>query len=153
METIGGDRSNTGLVMKKAEKKSSTSIGASLTRTTGKKRRATTITSLSTWVSFCYTKPMPWRLSTCHICNMQALYFMWVCACARLQQIKWCPRPDLRRKYSVLEYFFLNTRTHNLCVRYSYSYSMYAEFMSTSVYFSIYTVKTNLFVVHKMKLT
>ena len=105
METIGGDRSKTRLVMKKAENQSSTSIGASLTRTTGKKRRATTITSLSTWVSFCYTKPMamPWRLSTCHICNMQALYFMWVCACARLQQIKWCPRPDLRRKYSVLE--------------------------------------------------
>ena len=94
VETIGEDRSKTGLVMKNAENKSS------------KKRRATTITGLSTWVSFCYTKPMPWRLSTCNICNMQALYFMWVCACARLQQIKWCPRPDLRRKYSVLEYFF-----------------------------------------------
>ena len=36
METIGGDRSKTGLVMKKAENKSSTSTGASLTRTTGK---------------------------------------------------------------------------------------------------------------------
>ena len=59
METIGGDGSKTGLVMKKGENKSSTSIGASLTRTTGKKRRVTIITSLSTWVSFCYTKPMP----------------------------------------------------------------------------------------------
>ena len=153
METIGGDDSKTGLVMKKGKNKSSTSISVSLTRTTGKKRRAT-ITSLSTWVSLCYTKPMAWRLSTCHIRNMQALYFMWVCACARLQQIKWCPRPDLRRKYSVHEYIFENTRTHityELCVRYSYSYSMYAEFMSTYVYFSIYTVKTNLFVVNKMK--
>ena len=111
METIGGDGSKTGLVMKKGKNKS-TSIGASLTRTTWKKRRATTITSVSTWMSFCYTKPMPWKLSTCHICNMQALYFMWVCACARLQQIKWCPRPDLRQKYSVLEYIFENTRTH-----------------------------------------
>ena len=59
METIGGDGSKTGLVMKKGENKSSTSIGAKITRTIGKKRRATTITSLSTWVSFCYTKPMP----------------------------------------------------------------------------------------------
>ena len=49
--------------------------------------------------------------------------------------------------------FFLNTRTHITCVRYSYSYSMYKKIMSTSVYFSIYTVKTNLFVVHKMKLS
>ena len=47
METIGGDGSKTGLVMKKRENESSTSIGASLTQTTGKKRRATTITSLS----------------------------------------------------------------------------------------------------------
>ena len=62
--------SKTGLAMKKGKNKSSTIIGASLTRTTGEKRRATTITSLNTWVSFCYTKPMPWRLSTCHICNM-----------------------------------------------------------------------------------
>ena len=78
----------TGLVMKKGENKSSTSISASLTRTTGKKGRATTIPSLRTRVSFCYTKHMAWRLSTCHICNMQALCFMWVSACARLQQIK-----------------------------------------------------------------
>ena len=49
VETIGGDGSKTGLVMKKGENKSSTSIGASLTWTTGKKRRATTITSLRTW--------------------------------------------------------------------------------------------------------
>ena len=88
METIGGGGSKTGLVMKKGENKSSTSISASLTWTTGKKRGATTITSLSTWVSFCYTKPMAWRLSTCHISNMQALRFMWVCACGRLQEIK-----------------------------------------------------------------
>ena len=82
METIGGDGSKTGLVMKKRENKSSTSISASLTRTTVKKRRATTITSLSTWVSLCYAKPMPWRLSTCHICKMQALYCM-VYGCVR----------------------------------------------------------------------
>ena len=37
METIGGDSSKTGLVMKKG-KKSTTGVGA---RTTGKKRRAT----------------------------------------------------------------------------------------------------------------
>ena len=48
MEIIGGDGSKMGLVMKKGENKSSTSISASLTRTIGKKRRATTITSLST---------------------------------------------------------------------------------------------------------
>ena len=65
VETIGGDGSKTGLVMKKGENKSSTSIGASLTWTTGKKRRATTITNLSTWVSLCYANPMPWILATC----------------------------------------------------------------------------------------
>ena len=37
VETIGGDGSKTRLVMKKAENKSSTSISASLTRTTGKR--------------------------------------------------------------------------------------------------------------------
>ena len=154
METIGGDRSKTRLVMKKAENKSSTSIGASLTRTTGKKRRATTITSLCTWVSFCYTKPMPWRLSTCHICNMQALYFMWVCACARLlkKQMVSSTRPEAE-VLGTRVIFFKYSYSYNLCVRYSYSYSMYAECMSTSVYFSIYTVKTNLFVVNKMKLS
>ena len=56
-------------------------------QTTGKERRATTITSLSTWMSFCYTKSMPWRLSTCHIYNMQALNFVCVCVrvCARVR--------------------------------------------------------------------
>ena len=141
--------------MKKGENKSSTSIGASLTRITGKNRRATTISSLSTWVRFCYTKHMPWILATCHICNMQALYFMcvraWVCACVRTattNQMVSSTRPGAE---------VLSTRVNlfkfNLCVRYSYSYSMYSEFMSTSVYFSIYTVKTNLFVVNKIKLS
>ena len=49
--------------------------------------------------------------------------------------------------------FFKYSYSYKLCVRYSYSYSMYAEFMSTYVYFSIYTVKSNLFVVNKMKLS
>ena len=51
--------------------------------------------------------------------------------------------------------FYKYPYSYNLCVRYSYAYSMtvYSEFMKTSVYFSIHTVKTNLFVVNKIKLS
>ena len=140
--------------MKKAENKSSTSISASFTRTTGKKRRATTITSLSTWVSFCYTKPMLWRfINMPHMQHAGTIFYVGVCVrTATTNQMVSSTRPEAE-VLGTRVIFFKYSYSYNLCVRYSYSYSMYAEFMSTSVYFSIYTVKTNLFVVNKMKLS
>ena len=88
-----------------------------------------------------------------HMQHAGTIFYVGLCVrMATTNQMVSSTRPEaevLGTRVIFLKYSY----SYNLCVRYSYSYSMYAEFMSTSVYFSIYTVKTNLFVVNKMKLS
>ena len=88
-----------------------------------------------------------------HLQHAGTIFYVGVCVrTATTNQMVSSTRPEaevLGTRVFLKKYSY----SYNLCVRYSYSYSMYAEFMSTSVYFSIYTVKTNLVVINKMKLS
>ena len=67
----------------------------------------------------------------------------YVCVCVRTatrNQMVSSTRPEAE-VLGTRVIFFKYSYSYNLCVRYPYSYSMYAEFMSTCVLFNIYCEK------------